>query len=328
MTINEVSARLSPEDIEELFKAPIPRARRRIASSPETYLIVVPGTDRLTLQSQMMTTVEPDVTAFRHIEYQVASDASGLNWHELTIHAGEDRFAAYQVLALIAELLRSGVKFHDAVPVAVGALRELLARRARLSDEQQIGLMGELLVLEHGLAVTPDETLEAWLGMDREEHDFVFGDFDLEVKSTRSESRVHMISSLTQLAAAPDRPLYVVSIQLTGAGFAAEGRSLADIITDIRVATNEKWHHGIDEKLRRAGWHDEDADLYPTRWMYRSKPRGYLVDEEFPALTPSTVIDNVPSPQLVVSVRYQIDVSQLTHTSLRQPVRDFSEAGA
>lgn len=326
MTGNEASARLSPEDIEELFKAPIARARRRIAADPETFLIVVPGTDRLILQSEMKTSVEPDVTALRHIDYEAFTDANGGQWHELTIRAGEDRFAAYQVLAVITELLRSGVKFHDAVPVAVGALRELLARRARLSEEQQVGLMGELLVLEHGLAVNPDETLTAWLGMDQEEHDFVFAGFDLEVKSTRSEDRVHMIGSLKQLAASPGRPLHLMSIQLTGAGAANEGRSLGDIIADLRGATDEKWHHGIDEKLKRAGWHDEDADLYPTRWIYRTKPRAYLVDANFPALTPSTVSDNVPSPDLIVSVRYQVNVSDLPHTSLGQPVRDLVEA--
>ncbi|KQV24818.1 PD-(D/E)XK motif protein [Yonghaparkia sp. Root332] len=323
--MNEASARLSPEDIEELFKAPIPRARRRIAAEPETYLIVVPGTDQLTLQSRMMTAVEPDVTAMRHMDYQAVTDSSGVQWHELTIRAGEDRFAAYQVLAVVTELLRSGVKFHDAVPVAVGALRELLARRARLSEEQQVGLMGELLVLEHGLAVNPNETLAAWLGMDQEEHDFVFEDFDVEVKSTRSEDRVHMIGSLKQLSAAPGRPLYLLSIQLTGAGAAHEGRSLADIIGALRSATPEKWHQGIDEKLKRAGWHDEDADLYPTRWLYRTKPRAYLVDSSFPALTPSTVADNVPSPQLIVSVRYQVNVSGLSSTAVGQPVQDLVE---
>lgn len=327
MTINEPSARLSPEDIDALFNAPLARARRRIAADPETYLIVVPGTDHLTLQTEVVASVEPDVTALRNIDYQLVHDAAGSQWHELTIHANNDRFAAYQVLAVIAELLRSGVKFHDAVPVAVGALRELLARRTKLSEEQQIGLIGELLVLEHGLVGAPEETLEAWLGVDNEEHDFVFGDFDLEVKSTRSESRVHTINSLTQLAAAPGRPLSLVSIQLTAGGSAAEGRSLADLITDIRVATHERWHQGINDKLSRAGWQDEDADLYPSRWLYRSRPRGYVVDEFFPALTPSTVIDNVPSPQLIVSVRYQVDVSQLVHSTLPQPVRDFAEEG-
>ncbi|MBH0116996.1 PD-(D/E)XK motif protein [Salinibacterium sp. NG253] len=325
MTVNEPSARLSPADIDALFNAPLARARRRIAAEPETYLIVTPGTDQLTLQTTAVTTAAPDVTSLRHIGYELVKNPAGGNWHELTVHALEDRFASYQVLAVIAELLRSGVKFHDAVPVAVGALREILARRTKLSEEQQIGLFGELLVLEHGLATASEETLEAWLGIENEEHDFVFRDFDLEVKTTRSEGRVHTINSLTQLEAAPSRPLSLVSIQLTGGGSAAEGRSLTDIVADIRRATDERWHRGIDEKLAKAGWHDEDADLYPTRWLYRSRPRAYQVDDLFPALTPSTVVENVPSPQLIVSVRYQVDVTQLPFFSLSHPVQEFAE---
>lgn len=325
MTEREADPRLSPEDLDALFASGLVRARKRIAQSPETYLIVSPSTDRLTLQTEVLSAVAPDVTALRHLDYELVHDPAGRQWHELSVQAADDRYAAYLVLAAVTELLRSGVAFHNAVPVALGALRELLARRTRLSEEQQIGLMGELLVLEHGLAVAPEETLEAWLGMDREEHDFVFGDFDLEVKTTRSEDRLHMINSLTQLLAAPGRPLYLASIQLTGGGAAAEGRSLAELITDIRVATDERWHSGIDEKLSRAGWHDEDADLYPTRWVYRSRPHGYLVDEFFPALTPDTVMDSVRTPQLIVSVRYQVDVSQLAHSTLPEPMHGFAE---
>ena len=62
--------------------------------------------------------------------------------------------------------------FAGAVNAAVANLRNLLAARTRLSEEQQRGLLGELLLLERLLLEHGPTALEWWLGPAAEQHDF------------------------------------------------------------------------------------------------------------------------------------------------------------
>src|SRR5262249_43304580 len=103
---------------------------------------------------------------------------------------------------LAEELLRSGITesfehaFRKCEP-----LIEMALRRALLSEESTLGLLGELRFLEALLAVaaTDDERLRAvnaWRGHERSARDFVFGSASLEVKTTRLPSSVHRIGSV------------------------------------------------------------------------------------------------------------------------------------
>ena len=321
-------ARLTADDIEQIYAAPLPRVRRQIASQPDTYLIAFPGSDLMTLQSEVIDDAAPDVTAFQNIDYDFVQDAqTGDTWHELTVVAGDDKYPAYQVLAAITELLEGGLKFHDAVPVGLRAFKELIARRPSLSEEKQVGLFGELLLLEHGLGIDPDQTFDAWLGPDEAPHDFVFRSFDAEVKSTRGQARQHAIGSLTQLDPAPERPLYLVSVQLMEAGAAKQGRTLAKLIDDLRQSIPHARQQRFTDKLGKVGWRDADADLYPVKWVYRFESRAYFIDDRFPALTSARVAVSVPQPDLIDDVRYRVDVTQMDQSAAPEPLGSFIEGG-
>jgi hypothetical protein len=325
---NNQPARLTADDIEQIYAAPLPRVRRQIAVKPGTYLIAFPGSDLMTLQSQVIDDAAPDVTAFQNIDYAFVQDSqTGNVWHELTVIAGDDKYPAYQVLAAITELLEGGLKFHEAVPVGLRAFKEIIARRPSLSEEKQVGLYGELLLLEHGLGIDADQTLDAWLGPHEAPHDFVFRTFDAEVKTTRGQSRHHTIGSLTQLEPSPDRPLFMLSIQVTEAGAAQQGRTLARLIADLRKAIPQARSQPFTAKLDRADWDDGDADLYPKTWVLRSAPRAYAIDEMFPALTPPRVAESVPQPNLIDDVRYRVDVTQMDHSHAPDPLGSFVEGG-
>ena len=56
---------------------------------------------------------------------------------------------------------------------------------------------------------------------------------DLEVKTTTGERREHWISTTTQLVPTGDRPLYLLSIQLTAAALDA-GHTLPSLIASAR----------------------------------------------------------------------------------------------
>jgi hypothetical protein len=141
--------------------------------------------------------------------------------------------------------------------------KEILVARSRMSREAEVGLFGELSLLE---AL-------------KEEHDFGVPDLDLEVKTTTSEQRVHTIHGLGQLTPTPGRALLLMSIQVTSGG--AAGRTLAELIVEIRTAVGT----AIDLGLARAGWDNGAADLYCERWVVRTRPAVFTIDAEFPALT-------------------------------------------
>lgn len=321
-------ARLTADDIAQIYAAGLPRVRRQSAATPDTYLIAFPGSDLMTLQTEVIDDAAPDVTAFQNIDYDFVQDAqTGESWHELTVTTGDDKYPAYQLLAAITELMEGGLKFHDAVPVGVRAFKELIARRPSLSEEKQVGLFGELLLVEHGLGIDAGQTLDAWLGPDEAPHDFVFAAFDAEVKTTRGQARHHTIGSLTQLEPSPDRPLYLLSIQLTEAGAAQQGRTLARLIADLRGAIPHARQQRFTDKLGSAGWRDADADLYPTKWVLRSDPRAYFVGDQFPALTPPRIAASVPQAELIDDVRYRVDVTQMNHSAAPDPLGSFVEGG-
>jgi hypothetical protein len=75
--------------------------------------------------------------------------------------------------------------------------RSILTERSRMSATAEIGLFGELLVLQAVIS-TAAATPTAWRGGLGEEHDFGLPDVDAEIKTTTGERRRHWIHGLTQ----------------------------------------------------------------------------------------------------------------------------------
>lgn len=302
---------LTADDIEKYFLQPLP-AVRRLSAQPSTYLLIDPGTEQIRLRVPPESGV-PDVTTFDRITFEVVQElGEDDEWFELAIDATDNHHEAYLVIAAIVDLVVNGNPFTDAVAEGLRSFQELLLRKRRLTGEQQIGLFGELLFLEHAMThVSAPDVINAWTGADREEHDFLFEALSVEVKCTRSESRIHVITSASQLQPSPERPLYLLSVQITAAGAAAQGRGLGDVIRGIRGALPEQSRHLFDKKLEEVGWRDEDAELYQRRWVLRSAPRAFLVDDDFPALTPKRIATVVPQASHVIGLQYRLDLTQL-----------------
>lgn len=78
--------------------------------------------------------------------------------------------------------------------------------------------------------------------------------------------------------------------------------------------------------LTSFGWHDDDADLHSTFWALRSQPRAYDVKGDFPAMTPDLVGPIVPNFALVSEVSYRVDLTELHHDALPEPIGGFVES--
>ena len=161
-------------------------------------------------------------------------------------------------------------------------LDRLLRRDVGLTVEQEVGLLGELLVVRNlcdrlGVA----DAIAAWRSQGAEEHDFsVFG-IDVEVKTTISERRAHWIASLTQLLPTENRPLWLLSHQITRAG-ADDGRTLRDLIADIRALVGEgETRDGFERRLASAGWADIHERTIRDRWLRRASSLAFQVGRTF-----------------------------------------------
>ncbi|MEV8181521.1 PD-(D/E)XK motif protein [Specibacter sp. NPDC078692] len=315
---------LSPDTVEDYFKSGV-AAAFQMGTAVESVLEIDPSRQEMRLISPAQGS-EPDVAAYERIAVERTSliGRPG-DWYQLTVDATSMHYEAYVLIESIVDQLEGGASFRHAVSESLSGFKDLLSGRRRMSDEKETGLIGELLVLHHALGRLGEDTaVGAWLGPLSEEHDFGFEDFDAEVKTTRSEARVHVIGSESQLQPVPGRPLYLVSVQITLAGAAAEGFTLPALISLIRTGLDRS-RRAFDAALERLGWKDADADLYRTKYQLRSTPRTYLVDLAFPAITGPRLDEVVPQRVLVSGVSYRIDVSHLPFVAPPAPLDDYCE---
>jgi hypothetical protein len=200
----------------------------------------------------------------------------------------------------------------------------MLTARRGLTTEEEVGLFGELTFLEFLLrTIGAGPAIAAWQGPFSEEHDFVFNDVDVEVKTTVSERRRHVISGLTQLVSLRGVPLSLISIQITRAD-SEVGRTLPSLVAHVRRMASGHVVQ-LDQRLEALGWRSEDIDLYPTPWAFRTQPRAYHVEGEFPAMTPDLLAPVIHNFGLLSDVSYRVDLTDLEHDALRQPLSGFVE---
>lgn len=315
---------LSPETVGDYFTAGV-EAAFTLSASTNSILEIDPVHQELRLISPALGG-EPDLAAYEHISVErISLIGKQGDWFRLTVDAAYMHYEAYVLLVSIVDQLESGASFRHAVSESLAALKGLLSSRRRMSDEKEAGLLGELLVLRHAIdRLGEDQAMQAWLGPYAEEHDFGFEDFDVEVKTTRSESRTHVIGTESQLQPAPGRPLFLLSVQVTLAGASEDGFSLPEIIASVRERI-DRVRRIFDAALQGLGWAEEAADLYKTRVQIRSAPRAYLVNSQFPAITASRLDQVVPQRTLVSAVSYRVDVSHLNFMVPPAPLEDFCE---
>lgn len=225
----------------------------------------------------------------------------------------------YTYVSQALELIRSqGVPPVAAFKEAWTRLGDLLEEQVVLSREKQLGLIGELRLLEM-IAASPDcgwsVALDTWHRSAHAEHDFALPATDLEVKTTSKESRVHMIGSLNQLRGSPKRSLYLVSFQYSSSPPHAYGAiSLNDKVQGIRVALagNASLLQKFNDRIKTAGFKSDHNAQYSARFIERAEPLLIPVDTNFPRIVPENLTSLAEDLRArIQSVVYSIDVSGL-----------------
>lgn len=225
--------------------------------------------------------------------------------------------AFHQLSVLIAR------KYENPQATALGAFQEaveswqaLVQKTPLLSEEQQLGLFGELAVLEALILRDGVKALECWTAyvQDKcERHDFRFGTTEIEVKSTRSRKRLHVIHGLTQMVESPGRQLYVLSLKFEHGG--DSGRSLADRVNGLRkrLKSDARYSQLFEEKLLCANYRDADSAHYTTRLIAADYPHLIPVDDQFPRITESLLASGLATKLLhrIGEVIYRVDLDGL-----------------
>lgn len=318
---DRLRTRLTAETLEAYFTS-AQEVSLLVLDDPECQLLIDGALDRIQLWTPKRGEL-PDVASMQRLDVDIETMANG-DWFVLTADAAGARFEAYSLLAAVVEDIAAGRSFTQAVGGSVTTYRDLLANRARLSTEKQLGLVGELLLLRHLIGEVGEKAaLDGWLGPGAEEHDFVLVDADYEVKTTLSETRRHMIGSETQLQRSGERSLWLVSVQVTAGGQAAEAFGLNQLVDGVGQRLSDR--RCFDSALESVGYRHCDRDLYFAKYMYRSVPRAYLVDGGFPAITRTLLDEQVPNPALVSGVSYRVDLTGMEHGRPPAPVDGFVE---
>jgi hypothetical protein len=191
--------------------------------------------------------------------------------------------------------------------------RDLFRQVATLSDEEQTGLLGELWVLDRLFGSLGSDALEAWTGPRGEAHDFRLGVREFEVKATRTERRIHWITSTTQLVPSPGRELFVLSVQFAAAG-AGPGVSIRDRVRGLEALLEPQGRIPEFEALlqTRYGLSLDDAEHYGDLVQFRSEPRLIPVTDELPCIRAEDILAiERPEMERVTDVLYRLDVAGL-----------------
>ncbi len=271
---------------------------------PAAELVIDGSVPRVTLRVDSGANDSAEQNALRNVR---VADTYHDGVHRLSIAvSGEELMLdGHAMLCAIADRVQvEGMRAIDAVRETLDQWRSVLAARTRMSVEAEIGLMGELLLLEALGTQLGDDALTAWRGALSEEHDFGLADLDVEVKTTASERRRHWVGSVTQLRRSEGRPLVLVSLQITRGGQA--GITLAELVDRVRLAFGHV--DELNDKLAQAGWDEAASDLFVDRWTLRTRPATFDVEGGFPAITPTDIADMEIDSSAVVEIQYRIDV--------------------
>lgn len=228
--------------------------------------------------------------------------------------AEREQFHEFHALIdVIADRVQEdGVSPAEAVSETIENWERLIRPEGALSEEEQVGLWGELWVVAR-LAdqMAASLALSAWVGPLKEPHDFRLHEHEFEVKTTRRVQRQHTIHGLDQLTPSDGCSLSLISVQIEPTD-EDSGLTLESAVGTLRTVVSADAALGaqVEHVLDELRYRDDHAQLYRQPYRLRSEVMTTAVGDGFPRLVRADVVKLLgPTAKLVENVRYEIDLS-------------------
>lgn len=174
-----------------------------------------------------------------------------------------------------------------------------------LSEQQQQGLLGELIFLQHMLVSTnnPRRILSSWYGVYKEKVDFQIGNFGVEIKTSSTGKPYKVtISAEDQLDTDQNLDLYLYCIMLEKSK--RLGITVIELIKDIRTILID--HPDIlaefNNKLFQCGIIEPNLSEENLIKFIVKDSFYYSVGDEFPKISKSIL------PSGISNVKYQLSL--------------------
>ena len=178
-----------------------------------------------------------------------------------------------------------------------------------LPEDEIIGLIGELLLLERFLMNDPSDSLVNWVANAGGE-DFICDQIVIEVKATLKGKHEHIINGIDQLLIQPNRTKTILSLLLNNS-VSHNSFSLPGLIERCEkiIDNNPAQINSLYEKLRKRGYDPRDKNLYENFQFDLIRGGYFKVDNLFPKLTTFELKQSLNSR--ISKVRYTIDMEGL-----------------
>lgn len=174
--------------------------------------------------------------------------------------------------------------------------------KSRLSWENRVGLLGELLILQELLVrMSPLDALRAWRGPTGANQDFSYHDAAIEVKTAALNAPHSVrISSLFQLEAASTSRVFLAFVHLVPA---VAGRiSLGVLIDSVRSNLPEPARQVLEQNLMAYGYLEEREREYPDEKFELVARQFFEVLHEFPRIRHNEVDSGVEDVKFSISL--------------------------
>lgn len=156
------------------------------------------------------------------------------------------------------------------VSQALAEWEQLLRGRRELSREQEIGLWGELWLLQQLHPI--DQGVASWRGPDAEHVDFVGGGIGIEVKTSRRRLE-HFVSQEQVTRPLGDLEVFIISLWVDHdpAGGVTLGEMVSICESKISLSRD------FEEKLLKSGYSRADSSRYQQRLRRLEPPLAFPV---------------------------------------------------
>ncbi len=217
--------------------------------------------------------------------------------------------------ALVKEImLRTYDTREDVVSIVNNIISSWIAfwgikKQGLLSEEEQLGLMGELIVLKYYMKFNPEIALNSWKGPMGFKHDYVFESYSLELKATLKGEHIHIINGVNQLLPLKDKKMFLMSIIASRTN---DGISLPGLINDISdkyLFKDAKLLLAFFDLLKEAGYNKlYEEDYNDIRFNVLSS-KVFEVNSAFPKIIRDSFVDSIPNE--IISLNYTLDLSSI-----------------